>query len=71
MTAKELDTMVNAMRTKYHDVNTRKEVIDTLFYLYKGLRAIERNELAEKLVELYAEIDSIDTSEIVKMGTFR
>ena len=71
MTEKELDVMVNAMRTRLHDVETRSDITDTLFYLCKGLRAIERNELAEKLVELYTEIDSIDTSEIVKMGTFR
>ena len=71
MTEKELDVMVNAMRTRLHDVETRSDITDTLFYWCKGLRAIERNELAEKLVELYTEIDSIDTSEIVKMGTFR
>ena len=70
MTAKELDKMANAMRTQYHEVNSRKDVTDAIFYLYRGLRAIERNDLARKLVELYTEIDGIETDEIVKMGTF-
>lgn len=71
MQAEELDKMVNAMRTKYHKVNTRTDITDTLYYLHKGLKAIERNELAEKILELYTEIDGIDTNEIVKIGTFR
>ena len=71
MTAKELDTMVNAMRTKYNKVDSRMRLEDTIYYLSKGLRAIERNDLAEKLNELYAEIDGIDTDELVKIGTFR
>ena len=70
MKAEELNTMVNAMRSKYHEVNTRAEITDTLYYLYKGLKAIERNELAEKILELYTEIDGIDTNEIIKIGTF-
>lgn len=71
MTAKELDTMVNAMRSKNNEINTRMDVTDTLYYLQKGLNAIGRTELAESLVELYTEIDGIDTVEIVKIGTFR
>lgn len=71
MTAKELDTMVNAMRSKNNEINTRMDVTDTLYYLQKGLNAIGRTELAESLVELYTEIDGIDTGEIVKIGTFR
>ena len=71
MTAKELDTMVNAMRTRYHEVNARTDVTDSIYYLWKGLRAIGKDNLAEKLNELYSEIDGIDTDEIVKIGTFR
>lgn len=71
MTAKELDTMVNAMRTKHHQVNTRAQLTDTIFYLYKGLKAIEKKDLADELATLYAEIDAIDTSQIIKMGTFK
>lgn len=71
MNAKELDIMVKAMRTKYHKVTRRIDVIDTIYYLYKGLSAIGRNELAQKLLELYTEIDSIDTNELIKMGTFK
>ena len=71
MTAKELDTMVNAMRTEKHEVNTRKEITDSIYYLYRGLRAIEKDELARQLLELYTEIDGIGTDEIVKIGTFR
>lgn len=71
MTAKELDTMVNAMRSKNNEINTRMDVTDTLYYLQKGLNDIGRTELAESLVELYTEIDGIDTGEIVKIGTFR
>ena len=71
MNAKELDTMVNAMRTHRHKVNSRSEITDSIYYLWRGLRAIDRDELAEKLLELYTEIDGVDTSELVKFGTFR
>ena len=71
MTAKELDTMVKAMRTRYHKVDSRTDVSNAIFYLMKGLRAIERNDLVGKLNELYSEIDSIDTDELVQLGTFR
>ena len=71
MTAKELDTMVNAMRTKYNNVDTRSDITDAIYYLRRGLLAIEKDDLAEKLLELYVEIDGVDTSEIVKIGTFR
>ena len=71
MTAKELDTMVKAMRTKYNEVNARGDITNMLFYLHKGLCAIDRKELAQKLADLYAEIDNVDTTEITKIGTFR
>lgn len=63
--------MVNAMRTKYHQVNSRTELTDSIFYLYKGLKSIEKKDLADELATLYAEIDAIDTSQIIKMGTFK
>lgn len=71
MNAKELDTMVNSMRTHRHEVNSRVEITDSIYYLWRGLRAIDRNELAEKLLELYTEIDGVDTNELIKLGTFR
>ena len=71
MKAKELDTMVKAMRSKYNKVYSRSEVTDTIYYLYKGVKAIGKDELAKELLELYMEIDSVDTSELVKIGTFR
>ena len=71
MNAKELDTMVKAMRGKYNKVYSRSEITDTIYYLYRGVKAIEKNELAEQLLELYMEIDSVDTSELVEIGTFR
>lgn len=71
MTAKELDTMVGAMRTQYHKVNQRTDVTDAIFYLWRGLHAIGREDLCEKLNELYYEIDGIDTEEVIKEGTFR
>lgn len=71
MTAKELNIMVNAMRTRYHEVNTRSDITDSIYYLRKGLLAIEKYDLAEKLLELYVEIDGVATEEIVRLGTFR
>jgi len=70
MTAQELDTMVNAMRTKHHKVVRRVDVTDEIYYMEKGLRAIGMDNLANELQELYNQIDSIDTDEIVKLGTF-
>ena len=69
MTAKELDTMVRIIR-KNNEIETRMDVLDLLYYLQKGIRAIGKKKLAESLVELYTEIDSIDTPEIIKIGTF-
>ena len=71
MTANELDIMVKAMTTRYHKVKTRTDLEDDIYYLKLGLLAIGRNELAEQLAKLYMEIDSIDTSELAKIGTFR
>lgn len=71
MTAKEFDLMVNGMRTQYHKVNSRADVTDSLYYLWKGLKSINREDLAKEIMDLYAEIDSIETDEIVKVGTFR
>lgn len=71
MTAKELDTMVNAMRTKHNKVESRLRLEDQIYYLSKGLRAIGRNELAEELDKLYAEIDEVDTEELLEVGTFK
>ena len=71
MTAKELDTMVNAMRSKHNKVESRMRLEDSIYYLSKGLRAIGRNEFAEALDELYSEIDVIDTDELIGVGTFR
>jgi hypothetical protein len=71
MTAKELNTMVNAMRTKYNRVDSRMRLEDTIYYLSKGLHAIGKNELAEALDKLYSEIDEIDTDELIEIGTFR
>lgn len=70
MTAKELDVMINTMRNQRNKINSRMDIEDTLYYLYKGLYAIGKYEIADKLLELYTEIDSIDTDEIIKLGTF-
>ena len=70
MTAKELDTMVKAMNTKYHKVESRLSLEDGIYYLQKGLFAIGKIDLGIKLAELYSEIDSIDTNELIKLGTF-
>ena len=71
MTANEFNTMVNAMRTTYHKVESRMDIEIALFYLQRGLCAIKRNDLAEQLAKLYTEIGNIDTEEIIKLGTFR
>lgn len=71
MKAKELDTMVKAMRSKYNKVYSRSEIQDTIYYLYKGIKAIGKDELAKELLELYMEIDSVNTNELVEIGTFR
>ena len=71
MKAKELDTMVNAMRSRKNKFNARIDVTDIIWDLHEGLNAIGRNELAKELIKLYAEIEEIDTEEIVKIGTFR
>ena len=71
MTAKELDIMVSAMRSKYHKVDSRIDVTNEIAHLYKGLYEIGRYEIADKLLNLCMEIDSIDTDEIIKIGTFQ
>lgn len=69
MTAQELDTMVQAMRTRYNAVEGRTDVTDHIHYLIQGLHAIERHDLASKLWDLYCEIENIETEEIINIGT--
>lgn len=71
MTAKELDKMVKAMRTKYNKVETRADLQNTIWCLYKGLFAINRKDVAEELIRLYEEIDKISTVSIMELGTFK
>ena len=71
MTAKELDTMTNAMRSRSHHIESRMDLEDNVYYLVKGLRAIKRNKLADELIKLMYEIDDVPTSEVVAIGTFR
>lgn len=70
MTAEKLDTMVKTMRS-YKKIERRIDVLDDIYILYKGLKAIKKDDIARKLIELYEEIDMIDTNEVVKMGTFK
>lgn len=70
MTTKELDTMVKTMRN-YKKVERRLDVLDDIYVLYRGFHSINRDDIAEKLLDLYEEIDNIDTSELIKMGTFK
>lgn len=70
MLAEELDAMVNAMRSKYHSIESRTDLSDELFYLSKGLRAIGLSSLAGEIDKLYNQIEMVDTNEIVKLGTF-
>ena len=70
MLAKQLDTMVKAMRTKYYKVNSRSQLQNDIWHLYEGLKAIGREELANELHKLYFEIEDIDTTELVELRTF-
>ena len=70
MLAKELDIMVNAMRTNYYGVNSRSVLQNDIWHLYEGLKAIGREELANELHKLYFEIEDIDTEELVELRTF-
>ena len=56
MTAKELDTMTNAMRSRSYHIESRMDLENNIYYLIKGLRAIKRNELADELDKLMYEI---------------
>ena len=70
MTAKELDTLVKNMKPSRFKITSRMDIEHLLYCLQRGLRAIEYNELAGMLVDLFMEIDSIETTDIVEMGTF-
>lgn len=71
MTANELDTMVKAMRTKRNKLETRMDLEDAIWYLYKGLLAIDRKDIARELRKLYEEVDEISTMSLMKVGTFK
>lgn len=71
MDAKVLDIMVKAMRTKYNRFESRTDVTEPLLCLYNGLHAIHRDDLANELIKLYEEIESVETNDIVRIGTFR
>lgn len=71
MTANELDTMVKAMRTKRNKLETRMDLEDAIWYLHKGLLAIDRKDIARELRKLYEEVDEISTMSLMKVGTFK
>lgn len=70
MKAKELDQMVKAMRAGGYELKSRTELEHMVFYLWKGVRVLGKEDLAEQLNELYCDIDGIDTDELIKVGTF-
>lgn len=70
MTAKELDTMVRAMRDCGFAVETRIKAEDPVYMLCKGLRAIGRDGLVSELWKLLDEMENVDSSDICKEGTF-
>lgn len=71
MTALEFDKMTKAMRRCGHELKTRADAEEPAYMLYRGLQAIGRTELADELWELYNEMESMDSAEIIKCGTFR
>ena len=70
MTAKELTTMVSAMRKQGTDIPTRIAMENHIHRLISGLRSIKRSDLANELEKLYDEIENVDTIELVKTGIF-
>lgn len=69
MTAKELGKLVKELRN-YFQVDTRMELETQLNRLRYSVASIRKYELAEELNKLIAEIDSVDTEELVRLGTF-
>lgn len=69
MTAKELDKMVSRMR-EYGKFNSRLEVENYIVNLLYGMIAIEKFDVANELSNLINEIESIDTEELARIGTF-
>lgn len=69
MTAKELDKMIHRMR-KYRTFNSRLEVENYICDLSCGMIAIGKIDIANQLSDLVNEIESIDTEELAKIGTF-
>lgn len=70
MTAKELDTMVRTMREYGAEIKSRSDVEQYAYCLRRGLMAIKRNDLADQLWQLYDEMDSIETLELMDLKTF-
>ena len=70
MTAQEMDKMTMRMR-RYATIKERSDLDNYVYVLAKGLREIGRDELAEELEALYDEMETVNTDEIIKIGTFR
>lgn len=71
MTAQEMDRMTAEMRYRGAKILQRSDLDNYAYYLMCGLREIGRRELANQLQELYDEMESVNTGEIFKVGTFR
>ena len=70
MTAQELDTMVKEMRNRHATINSRMDLGNYPYYLSLGLKAIGRYDLANQLSKLYDEIETVETSDLMEVGTF-
>lgn len=69
MTAKELDKLVKELRNYFH-VETRMELETKLGRLAYCFGSIGKHDFVEELEKLITEIDSINTEDIVEIGTF-
>lgn len=70
MTAKEMNLMVEEINKQGVIVPNRNILESYPYELSRGLCAIGRTDLANRLDDLYNEMEMVDSAELARLGTF-
>ena len=70
MTAKQFKRVVERNRSSRLPLGTRLETEDAIWFVKELFEINNQYDVAQKLQELYEEIDNLDTNELVKEKVF-
>lgn len=71
MNAEDIDIMTKEMRRHGVDIPSRSALDIYVYHLYTACKAIGRTDISDRLLELYEEMENVDTNDVYEIGTFR